>query len=295
MKTKYLLFALSLFAIACSDNNKRSDAYGNFEAKEIIVSAEAQGKILDLKIEEGQALSANEIIGLIDTVQLSLKKEQLIAQKNVISTKISSILSQIDIQEEQKKTLLIEKERIEKLLKDNAATTQQLDNINGKLNVLESQIKSIRTQNSTVLNELEVLSKQVDQLEDQLKKCTLVNPIKGTVLEKYVEPYEIAVMGRSLYKIADLSEMELRIYISGEQLPHIKIGQAVQVMVDEDDKKNKNLEGTISWISQQAEFTPKIIQTKEERVNLVYAVKVRVKNDGTLKIGMPGEVLFSSK
>jgi len=277
---------------ACSNDVDESDAYGNFEATEIIVASETQGKITEFNVEEGQKLKKDFLAGLIDTTMLYLSRQQVIAQKKAVSTKTANILSQIEIQEEQKKTLLKEKQRVEQLLKDDAIAEKQLDDINGKLNVIESTIKSIKTQNSTVLSELEALNTRVEQLDEQLNKCRIINPIDGIILEKFVEVHEIAVPGKPLYKIADMTNMYLRVYVSGAQLPDVRTGQEVEVLIDKDKKTNQSLKGVVSWISQEAEFTPKIIQTKEERVNLVYAVKVKVKNNGRLKIGMPGEINF---
>lgn len=293
MKIKNLIPVI-LFAIltSCSDNVKNADAYGNFEVTDVLVSSEVTGKILKIDVEEGQQISPGQLVGVIDTIQLVLKKEQLLAQIDAVNTKTGNISSQVDVQNEQKKTLLIEKERLEKLLKDGAATAKQMDDLNGKINVIESQIKSIETQNTSVSGEIKAMRKQLDQIEDMIKRSYIINPISGTVLEKYAELSEITIPGKAMYKIANLDELTLRIYISGEQLSSIKIGQKVKVFVDVKDGKNKEFDGEISWVSQQAEFTPKIIQTKEERVNLVYAVKVKVKNDGSLKIGMPGEVKF---
>jgi len=293
MKTRMLLLVIPIFFIACSGNNKGSDAYGNFEAKEIIVSAEAQGKIIQLNIEEGTLLKQGQLVGFIDTTMLNLQKEQLKAQKQVISTKLTNVNAQIAVQEEQKQTLLNEKNRIEKLFADKAATQQQFDDITGKYDVLVKQINATKTQINSIYGEMDVVDKQSDLLNEQIKKAKISNPIDGTVLEKYIEAGEIATMGKALYKIARLDEIDLRVYVSGAQLPSVKIGQQVKVYVDKDKSTNQEYVGVISWISDQAEFTPKIIQTKEERVNMVYAVKVRVKNDGILKIGMPGEVRFN--
>jgi HlyD family secretion protein len=288
----YPVLALILFISSCSKDEKRSDAFGNFEAVETIVSAEATGKLLDFNIEEGQVIEKDVKVGSIDADQLSLKKQQLEAQKNTIKTKFQNVFSQINVYQEQKKVNQIEKNRIEKLLKDDAAPTKQLDDINGSINVLNKQIASIESQNSTTMQELKSLDVQIQQVQDQIDKSAVINPVKGTILMKLAEQSEIVNYGKPLYKIADISMMELRVYVSGEQLPGIKIGQTVKVLIDAGKKEFKELEGTISWISSKAEFTPKIIQTKEERVNLVYAVKVRVSNDGSLKIGMPGEVIF---
>ena len=292
MKTTIILVATIFVLSACSSKNGKSDAYGNFETVEVLVSSEIQGKLLRFSIEEGKTYKAGDIVGLIDTVQLALKRDQLIAQRNASATKIGNILSQIAVQEEQKGTLLVDKARTEKLMRAKAIPTKQLDDINGKIKVTDSQIESIKTQNAAVVNEVEAYDKQIAQMKDQIDRCKIVNPINGTVLEKYIEPSEIAAPGKTLYKVADMSQMILRVYVSGTQLPSVKIGQKVTVLIDQEKGDNKTFEGTISWVSPEAEFTPKIIQTKEERVNLVYAVKVTVKNDGSLKIGMPGEVRF---
>jgi len=292
MKTRYLISIIVIVFASCTGKKDLSDAYGNFEVDDIIVSAEANGKLLLLNVEEGKRINANELVAVIDTIDYVLKRKQLKAQKRAISSQIENIQSQIDVQEQQKKNLLVDKERIEKLLKDGAATKKQLDDINGHIDLVNSQIESIKTQNVLVVSELEVINTQISQVEESINKCNIKNPVEGIVLEKYAEKNEITTFGKPLYKIADMHEMILRVYVSGSQLPQIKIGKEVEVLIDEDAKSNKKLTGIVSWISESAEFTPKIIQTKEERVNMVYAVKVKVQNDGSLKIGMPGEVNF---
>jgi HlyD family secretion protein len=274
----------------CSKGNENSDAYGNFEATEINVSSESSGKILDLSIEEGSKIEAGAVVGIIDSLPLYLKKEQLIASRAAISSKTGNITAQEDVIREQLKTLLREQSRFTKLVKDSAATSKQLDDINAQISLLNRQINSIETQNAPVINELKAFDSQIDQLNDQLKKCIIKNPLTGIVLAKYAEKGEVTSFGKPLYKIADLDKMILRVYVSGEQLPSILIGQKVKVFVDKNKNENRQMEGRIQWISSIAEFTPKIIQTKEERVNLVYAAKVLVENDGSLKIGMPGEI-----
>jgi HlyD family secretion protein len=278
--------------IACSGNENGSDAYGNFEAKEVIVSAEAQGKIIEFNVEEGQSINERQKLGFIDTVSLSIQREQLYAQKRAIASKIVNVKAQIEVQEKQKSLLLTEVNRMEQLFNDNAATKKQYDDVKGKYDVLEKQIAATKTQISSISREMDVMDTQAKLLNEQVSRSYIINPVKGTVLEKYLEANEIAIPGKALYKIARLDEIELRVYISGSQIPNVKIGQKVKVLVDKDAETNQEYEGKVFWISDQAEFTPKIIQTKEERVNMVYAVKIRVKNDGKLKIGMPGEVVF---
>lgn len=291
---KNLIFSIItiLLFFSCNNNGEMSDAYGNFEADEIIISSEANGKILELDLENGQELNKGQIIAKIDTVHLYLKAKQLKSLKHEVMVNTRDVLSQINVLEEQKKVILVEKERVENLIADSAASTKQLDDIVGKINVFDKQIDAVRVKNSIVLSKLDALNVQLEQVEYELSKCKVVNPLNGVVLQKYVEPYELVMKGKALYKIANLETMELKAYISGTQLPNIKIGQKVKVLIDKNDDENTELEGTINWISSNAEFTPKIIQTKEERVKLVYAIKVEVKNDGTLKIGMPGEVKF---
>jgi len=199
------------------------------------------------------------------------------------------------VYEEQKKNLLRDKQRAENMLKDNAVPKKQLEDIDGNLNVLEKQVESAKTQFQNIYEEMNVSDKQIDQMSDQLSRCYIRNPIRGTVLEKFAETSELISSGKPLYKIADLEKLELTAYLSGKQLASAKIGDSVLVSYDGGAPKLNSLKGIISWVSSKAEFTPKIIQTREERVNLVYAIKVRTKNNGDMKIGMPGEVRFLKK
>jgi HlyD family secretion protein len=297
MKTKNCLYLIfTLFAtVACNKHDNLSDAYGNFEAVQVTVSSESGGRIQYINIEEGMQVDSGKIVALIDTTDLYLKKLQLQTQKSAVSVKKSSVLSQIDVQQQQKANLLVEKNRVTKLIADKAATQKQLDDINGAIDLVDKQITSIKTQNAGIDEEMDVVDRQIAQVNESLRKCYIRNPVEGTVLSKFAETGEVASPGRALYKIADLSVMELKVYISGTQLPAVKLGQEVEVLIDADKKSNRKLTGIVSWISPKAEFTPKIIQTKEERVNLVYGVKIRVANDGTLKIAMPAEVNFSTK
>jgi len=290
-----ILAGFLLLTIAgCSKNNHISDAYGNFEAVEITVSAEANGKILQFNVEEGQTLEAGAVVGMIDPSDLNIRKAQLLAQRDAGESKIATIQSQIDVQLQQQENLSIEKTRVENLLKDNAATSKQMDDIVANLRLIAKQILSTKTQVNSAKKEIAVIDRQIDQVDENIQKCQIVNPIRGTVLNRFAEAGEITAYGKPLYNIADLSTMDLRVYVSGAQLSQIAVGQQVEVLIDKDKKTDQTLTGTIGWISPAAEFTPKTIQTKEERVNLVYAVKVKVKNDGSLKIGMPGEMNFSS-
>ncbi len=283
------IFIVASTIISCNNNNNKADGYGNFEATETTISAESNGKLILFSVEEGKILKKGENVGHIDTIQLALKKEQLIVSKSVIFSKSKGVLSQISVLKSQLKTAEISKTRIENLLKENAGTQKQLDDIDGKIDVIHQQIRSVEIQNAPVVNELKSIDVQLKQVEDLLQKSIILNPVNGTVLVKYTEPNEITSFGKPLYKIADLSIMQLRVYVSETQLSSIKIGQKVTVKIDTNETM-KNYTGTISWIASEAEFTPKIIQTKEERVNLVYAVKIDVKNDESLKIGMPAEL-----
>lgn len=292
MKYYNYIIGLSIAAttlFSCSDSNGKADGYGNFEATEITVSAENTGKLMQLEVSEGDQIMKDKFIGYIDTIPLALKQEQLEVSKAVISSKSKGVLSQINVLNAQLKTANTNKERTENLIKDNAGTQKQLDDIQGEINVIKNQIRSVEIQNAPVVNELKSIDVQLKQIDDQIQKSKIINPINGTVLTKYAEPNEITVFGKPLYKIADLSIMQLRVYISETQLANIKIGQEVTVKIDDADTM-KSYKGKISWIASEAEFTPKIIQTKEERVALVYAVKVDVVNDGSLKIGMPAEM-----
>lgn len=296
--------------ISCDKNKNNFDASGTFEADEVIVSSELNGKILALNVEEGTVLPKDSIVGSIDAANISLQKEQVEANIQALKEKTSDVAPQVkllqdqlSVQQTQFENLQHEKNRIENLLKQDAATGKQLDDINYQVSALQKQMKvtqqqinvqksNIATQNRSILSEGKPLSKNVALLEEQLSKSRIINPANGTVLTKYAEPGEITSAGKALYKIADLSVITLRAYISGTQLSQIKLGQSVKVLVDDGKDKYKELPGTIIWVSDKAEFTPKTIQTKDERANLVYAIKIKVRNDGYLKIGMYGEVKF---
>jgi len=295
-KYSYILgLGIIVFSLlSCGNSNGKAEGYGNFEATEITISAENNGKLIQFDVDEGDVLKKGQFIGYIDTIPLALQREQLEVSKAVISSKSKSVLSQISVLNSKLKTANINKTRIENLIKDNAGTQKQLDDVNGEIDVIKNQIRSVEIQNAPVINELKSIDVQLKQINDQIHKSKIINPINGTVLTKYAEPNEITAFGKPLYKIADLNTMQLRVYISETQLATIKIGQKVTVKIDDADAM-KSFAGTVSWIASDAEFTPKIIQTKEERVALVYAVKVDVKNDGSLKIGMPAEMWISEK
>ena len=290
---KLQIIALSLLMVgACKNGEKKSDAYGNFEAVETIVSSETAGKLLSMEVKQGDQLETGKLIALIDTTELILKKLQTESQVLASETKKQNVSAQINVLQEQKKNALITQQRISKMFADKAATQQQVDDINGQINVIDKQILSTTTQFKLIGSEMDVIARQTDLLIEQLIRCKIKSPVSGTVLETYLETGELATPGKPVLKMADLSNLELKVYVSGAQLPKVKLGNEVKVLIDAGIKEMQTLSGKISWVSSEAEFTPKIIQTKEERVKLMYAVKIRIANDGTLKIGMPGEVVF---
>ncbi len=297
MKTTFTGILLATALMACKSNKHEADAYGNFEAVETIVSAEGTGKILVFGVEEGMILPADTIVGWIDSTQLHLKKTQLQANIKAVLSKRPDAGPQLQVIREQIATQKREQQRITNLLNARAATSKQLDDINAQIAVLEKQYtslaSSLQTQTTGLTSETQPLQAQVAQVNDQLSQTRITNPLHGTVLTKYVEKGEVVNYGKALYKIADLSEIILRAYVGEEQLGQVKIGAPVTVLTDAPEGKYRELKGTITWVSAAAEFTPKVIQTKEERTNLVYAVKVKVKNEGSIKIGMPGELQFS--
>jgi len=261
----------------------------------VVLSSQANGQILFLKIEEGDQLTKGDTIGLVDTVDLALKRDQLLTNMKVMDASLQSIHSQISVQQQQKKNLLVDKDRLEKLFADGAATQKQMDDINGQLELINQQINATRVQEESVFAQKATLKSQVQQVDESISKCWIIVPESGTILTKYAEAGEVTAFGKPICKLANLNVMELKVYISGDQLPYLKIGDRVSVLIDKNSKELNQLSGDVSWISSRAEFTPKTIQTKEERVNLVYAAKVLVPNDGTLKIGMPGEINFMPK
>src|SRR5690606_2080908 len=296
IKTIGLVAGIAIVLTACNDNKVSFDASGSFEAEETIISSEATGTIKQFSIEEGQIVEAGQEIGYIDSLQLYLKKKQLEAQVTAILGKKPNIPVQLSALQEQLKTTEKERTRVANLVKGDAATPKQLDDINAQIEVLKKQIEA---QQSTLSISSEGLSKdivplqvQVEQLNDQLAKCKIINPANGTVLAKYAEANEMTTIGKPLYKIADLSNIILRAYITSNQLTKVKLNQKVKVLTDNGKGGYKETEGTVTWINDKAEFTPKTIQTKDERANMVYAVKIKVKNDGSYKIGMYGEIKF---
>jgi HlyD family secretion protein len=282
-----------MVTLSCGNNKDKADAYGNFESDEVIISAQNTGDLIMFDIEEGMQLKKGQLVGIIDTTSLVLQKKQILAQKRVLTAKNENIRSQLEVQAEQLKNLEREKSRLENLFRQEAATEQQYEDMKGNVDVAHKQLESVKTQFRSVDAEGKVLESQLNLIQNQLDNCMIINPLDGVVLEKYANNYELVTVGKSLYKIANLKDMELLVYVSGSQLAGLHIGDSVKVFVDNSSNGLMEFPAVISWVSSEAEFTPKIIQTREERINMVYGVKLIVKNDGTIKIGMPGEVKFN--
>ena len=284
----------ALLMLSCKQAPQLYDASGSFEAIETLIPADASGIIQQLDIREGQVIDSAQIIGYIDSTQLHLRKKQLEAQIKAVLSKKPNISRQLAAYQVQLDQARHELARIDRLVKADAATPKQLDDAKSMVAVIEKQMEALQSTLSITSEGLSQdtgpLFTQIAQFNDQIRRCVITNPVKGTVLTTYAEPFEMAVPGKPLYKIADLSSIILRAYITGDQLTGRRLGDQVTVMVDDTSGTYKTYNGTIEWISDKAEFTPKTIQTKDERANLVYAMKIRVANDGYLKIGMYGEV-----
>lgn len=294
-----MIFAASLLLglTSCGTSTEEVDASGTFETTEIIVSAQGNGQILSFNIEEGQTLVANQQVGYIDSTQVYLRLKQLESSAKAIESRRPNITKQIAALEQQIATAKTERKRAENLVKAEAGNQKMLDDINAQIAILEKQLDAQRSlledTNQGITDESEGLKYQIKQLQDQLQKCKITSPIDGVVLVKYAELGELAAPGKALFKVGDTNNMILRAYITADQLTQIKLGQQVKVHSDFGKADSKSYTGTISWISSKSEFTPKTIQTRDERANLVYAIKINVKNDGYIKIGMYGDVTFN--
>jgi len=293
----YLLVSIVILsATSCGNGNGETDATGVFEATEIIVSSEANGKILLLNINEGDVLKKDQTIAVIDSTQLYLKKLQLQANAKGVRSRNPNVRVQIAATQQQLETARSEKKRIENLVNAGAANRKQLDDMNAQILVLEKQLaaqkETLENTSSGVGSESDALDIQIAQIEDQLRKCSILSPMAGTVLVKYAEQGEFASTGKPMLKMADIQHMFLRAYVTADQLEKIKVGQKVKVLAESGKDDSREYEGVVTWISDKSEFTPKTIQTQDERANLVYAVKVAVKNDGYLKIGMYGGIVL---
>ena len=321
----FLTLSALTVSISCKTNEKQYDASGTFEAREIIVAAEQTGKILSLDVREGDSVNIGKLLGQIDPLSIELQKEQIDAsmsaldariadvtpQINVLKEQIETQRRQIDVLQQQKINIEREQKRFAGLVEQGTVPRKNLDDINGSLDVVKKQITAAETQieitqkqieaqkaavalqNKAVLSEKNPLEKRKKLVDEQLTHTRITAPASGTVLSKYAEAGEVTAAGRPLFKIADLTEMTLRAYVTGNQVSGLKIGQSVRIFVDAPQNSSRELRGTLSWVSDKAEFTPKTIQTKDERANLVFAIKIRVPNDGTIKMGMYGEVLFN--
>jgi HlyD family secretion protein len=291
-----ILAIISLLGIACQNRDLDADAFGVIEAREITISSESNGKLLAFDVEEGNIYQQGTTLGIIDTTQLYLQILQLNSSINAALAKRPDMPAQIKALQDKLETLQKEQIRIKNLIAANAVSTQKLDEINAEISITHSQIVAIKstlsTTNNSILEEVEAMRFQKLQLMNAFSKCFLTAPITGTIVKKYIEENELAFQGKPLFKMADLTNMYIRVYVSEDMLSNIKIGQQAEIKIDAQHGKEKSFSGIVSWISPKAEFTPKMIQTKKERVNLVYAVKVNFQNEGSAKIGMPGDVVF---
>lgn len=298
MKTYiYTLIIFSFILFSCSKEERLTDASGVFEATEIIVSAEANGKILEFAVEEGDGIKKGESIGYIDSTQLHFTKLQLEANKITVQAGKPNVKAQIEATKREIAKQETEKNRIEKLLAGDVATEKQLDDIDAQIRILKarlnSQVSSLSNSVNTVDAQINSIDIQIAQLQDQINKCNIASPIDGTVLVKYAEVGEMSGIGKALFKVADVDHMILKAYVTSDQLTKLQLGQQVKVFSEFGESENRAYQGKITWISSKSEFTPKTIQTQDERANLVYAVKIAVENDDYLKIGMYGGFKFA--
>ena len=294
MKSAVYLLGLAVLLFSCHNEDGEYDATGVFETTEVIVSAQGTGEIMRFDIDEGKTVDAEVELGYIDTVQLSLKKQELLANLEATDSRRYDVARQIASLREEIATQKREQQRYQNLVQAKAANQKQLDDINARLATLEKQLaaqtETLENGNRTVSGQVRMLEAQLAQVEDQIGKCRISSPINGTILSKYAEAGELASQGRALFKVGDIVNMYLRAYITADQLTELKIGQSVRVFADEGERGRREYAGTVSWISDKAEFTPKTIQTRDERANLVYAVKIQIQNDGFVKRGMYGEI-----
>lgn len=292
---KVIYIAMALLAISCT-KEAEFDAQGTFEATEVVVSSEATGRILNFDIEEGMAIAANQTVGTIDSLQLHLQRKQLVAQQSALLASRPDVKKQVAALREQIAKQKTELRRVDNMLRDGAATQKQKDDIEAQIKILEvqleAQLSTLDKNTSTINGNSVVLEAQIAALDDRISKCRIISPVGGTVLVKYAEAGELASAGKPLMKIADLKNIYLRAYFTSDQLANVKLGDEVKVVADFGGTERYDYTGRVSWISSESEFTPKTIQTKDSRANLVYAVKIAVENDGRLKIGLAGEVVL---
>lgn len=292
---KVIYIAMALLAISCT-KEAEFDAQGTFEATEVVVSSEATGRILNFDIEEGMAIAANQAVGTIDSLQLHLQRKQLVAQQSALLASRPDVKKQVAALREQIAKQKTELRRVDNMLRDGAATQKQKDDIKAQIKILEGQLEAqlstLDKNTSTINGNSVVLEAQIAALDDRISKCRIISPVGGTVLVKYAEAGELASAGKPLMKIADLKNIYLRAYFTSDQLANVKLGDEVKVVADFGGDERYDYKGRVAWISSESEFTPKTIQTKDSRANLVYAVKIAVENDGRLKIGLAGEVVL---
>lgn len=292
---KVIYIAMALLAISCT-KEAEFDAQGTFEATEVVVSSEATGRILNFDIEEGMAIVANQAVGTIDSLQLHLQRKQLVAQQSALLASRPDVKKQVAALREQIAKQKTELRRVDNMLRDGAATQKQKDDIKAQIKILEGQLEAqlstLDKNTSTINGNSVVLEAQIAALDDRISKCRIISPVGGTVLVKYAEAGELASAGKPLMKIADLKDIYLRAYFTSDQLANVKLGDEVKVVADFGGTERYDYTGRVAWISSESEFTPKTIQTKDSRANLVYAVKIAVENDGRLKIGLAGEVVL---
>ncbi len=293
MKYKYLaptVLFLSLLLASCRQKEEEAFAYGNFESEDVLVSTETTGTVDMFSIHEGDRVKKNQLLGIIDTSQLHLKLVQVKASGEAVGSRLAQLDEEMNVNDVNLQNIQRDLSRVEAMHKEGAATDKQLDDLRGQVAVTNARNAALRSQKTSIYAELNANKAQILQIRDQIQKCILRAPMDGTILETFIREGELAVTGHALYKMADLTSVILRAFIDGDQLSSISIGEKVEISYDGPGGRLLHNTGTVSWISTEAEFTPKIIQTRKERVNLVYAVKVIVPNDGSLKIGMPGEI-----
>jgi len=295
MRTRNTIILIAGLLAACNTEKGGADAYGNFEAVETLVSAKGAGELLRFDVEEGMTLNAGAQVGVIDTTLLSLQAKEIAANRDAIASQNRNVAAQIAVQDARMADLLREQKRLQNMFADHAATQKQLDDMASQVTVLKKQTAAIETQNPGITAQIRGLDAKEAQVRKQIADMHIVNPAHGTVVSKLAEAHELAAPGKPLYRIADMDTLELRAYISGSQLVDVKVGASVEVGIDDGSKGVVRLPGRVSWVSSETEFTPKTIQTREERVDMVYAFKVRVPNmNGALKSGMPGEVYLNT-
>jgi HlyD family secretion protein len=290
-----VLIIVAITTTACTDDQPASDAYGHFESREVVVSAEHQGIVRHFIINEGDYVEAGTLVGWIDTLSLDIQRKQVLAQVETIKAKRTTARAQTAIVEEELNTVDYEIRRYENLVTKDAVPLKLLDDLHAKKRILTRQKDLQKAQEGSIQAEMDALSTQLLSIEDQIRKCRIINPITGKVLHTHIEQFEMTIPGKPLFTIANLDTLDLRIYVTGDQLSSIRLGMDVEILYDAGNKSIATARGMISRIATQAEFTPKFLQTRQERVSMVYAVMVQVPNNGALQIGMPAEVRFELK